>query len=166
MKWQFLTIFPINWEAVDALTARRCKKSESPGNYLATIWKSYKIFLKKVLTFSIYRSSLVVEQRANAKNRIRLPEIQYFREPLAGVKRCMSMVIILCEQCTEFLHDKWWTLGVTGLPPLKGNLFQELCWHSFRDEAWEVIYFQMANKVVSRKLQAFVFMLSKDESLF
>ena len=91
---------------MDALTARRYKKSESFGNHLAIISKSYKIILKKVLTFSIYRSSLVVEQRANAKNRMRLPEIQYFREPLVGVKRCMSMVIILCEQCTEFLHDK------------------------------------------------------------
>ena len=102
--------FPDQLRSGGCTYSRQMLKSESFGNYLKIIWQLFenhiKNFFKKVLTFSIYRSSLVVEQRANAKNRIRLPEIQYFREPLAGVKRCMSMVIILCEQCTEFLHDK------------------------------------------------------------
>lgn len=32
----------------------------------------------------------------------------------------MFLVIILCEQCTEF---QIWTLGVTGFLPLQRNLF-------------------------------------------
>lgn len=80
---------------------------------------------KNGLTLKYFSASLGIEQRANAKNRIRSSKIAYFREPPVGVRRCMSLMIILCEQCTEFPgHEMPETLGVTGFLPLHRNLFQ------------------------------------------
>lgn len=83
------------------------------------------IYLQNGLTLKYFSASLGTEQRANAKNRIRSSKIAYFREPPVGVRRCMSLMIILCEQYTEFLgHDMPETLGVTGFLPLHRSLFQ------------------------------------------
>ena len=80
---------------------------------------------KNGLTTKYFGASLGTEQRANAKNRIRSSKIAYFREPPVGVRRCMSLMIILCEQYTEFLgHEISGTLGVTGFLPLHRSLFQ------------------------------------------
>lgn len=80
---------------------------------------------KNGLTLKYFSASLGTEQRANAKNRIRSSKIAYFREPPVGVRRCMSLMIILCEQYTEFPgHDMPETLGVTGFLPLHRSLFQ------------------------------------------
>ena len=80
------------------------------------------IYLQKWVDIS---ANLGTEQRANAKNRIRSSKIAYFREPPVGVRRCMSLMIILCEQYTEFLgHEISGTIGVTGFLPLHRSLFQ------------------------------------------
>ena len=102
------------------------------------------------MTIKYFGASLCNEQRANAKNRIRSSKIAYFREPPVGVRRCMSLMIILCEQCTEFPgHEMPETLGVTGFLPLHRNLFLEL--YSKDETEWSQY---AANKVVTRKLRS------------